>query len=135
MKITFSISGIITVISFILPDIPIYIKIIVLLLSVIISLFSYIHELKITYKNDIDKLNNQFNELSAKFEEVENNRNSLLTRFKSNSISLERYRAGFYSIEALILSTVQSDSNERLKNLYDFFLHIKLNMKGLDKND
>ena len=135
MKITFSISGIITVISFILPDIPIYIKIIVLLLSVIISLFSYIHELKITYKNDIDKLNNQFNELSAKFEEVENNRNSLLTRFKSNSISLERYRTGFYSIEALILSTVQSDSNERLKNLYDFFLHIKLNMKGLDKND
>lgn len=109
------------------PNLAAHWKIVILLLVLLISAILYCVRLARKNKN-----------LCEKYKEIQANHRALSERFTAKCSDVKRYEDMLLSIELLVTATLQSDSNERLRTLYDGFLAIKknlLNTGRVNEND
>lgn len=110
------------VIPWFLPSISIQWKISIVLLALLVSCAFYCRRLC----KEIAGLRETCDQLSGKHK-------ALAKRYDKRRTDILRYEACFFSIERLIISTMQTTRQDRLMILYESFLKIKAELIPEDK--
>ncbi len=116
-KWQYALTFLLSVTPWLLPNLGVHYKIIVVLSLLLIS--SILFCFRLTKK--IRTMQKQLDETNAKH-------NAVALRFDKKRKALEEYRTSFLSIEYLLTSTIQSSNKRKLEILYEYFLKIKLKL-------
>lgn len=106
------------------PDFNTNLKIISILCVFLVSAILYVFRLSKKNKN-----------LTRKCEDIEVKHKALSARFSEKASNVEAYEHTFASLEYLIVCTMQSEKDERLKTLYEGFLIAKSTLPSSGKVD